>query len=106
MPFRLSSLPQLLHTQMTLGMIAAESSAVIWMRMLGMGGMWSVTPHENTRMVTEKTAAYGKAANAAMEAAMKGHNAERVLAASFKPIRQATRANACRLTKRSLKLPK
>ncbi len=106
MSFRPTDLSELLHTQLTLGMIAAESSAVIWMRMMGMGGLWSVTPHENKRMVTEKTTAYGKAANAAMTAAMNGESAERVIAASSKPIRQATRANARRLSKRGPKLPK
>ena len=35
-------------------MMLAEANMVIAMRMLGMGGMWRVTPSENARMVQEK----------------------------------------------------
>ena len=47
----------------------AEAQMVIGMRMLGMAGMWRVTPSENSRMVTEKTRAATQGAMAATRAA-------------------------------------
>ena len=36
------------------GMMLAEANMVIVMRVMGMGGMWRVSPAENARMVQKK----------------------------------------------------
>ncbi|QFT99217.1 hypothetical protein FIU85_18015 [Roseovarius sp. THAF8] len=81
-------------------MIVAEAQAVIAMRMWGLAGIWSVTPSENSRMVSEKAFALTRAATDAGTAALRGRRADQVVAAAMKPIRQKTRANARRLAKR------
>lgn len=84
-------------------MIMAEAQAVIAMRMWGIAGIWSVTPSENNRMVSEKVFALTRAATDAGTAVMRGRRADQVVAAAMKPIRQKTRANARRLAKRGYK---
>ncbi len=91
-------------TSLQFGMMAAEANAVITMRLWGMGGAWSVTPHENTRMYTEKLEALSKAAMLGGFAAMSGKRPDQIMAASLKPVRQKTRANSKRLAKRGPKL--
>lgn len=81
----------------------AEAQAVIGMRVLGMAGMWSVTPGEDARMVSEKVYAVTRAATDAGRAALRGESPDRITAAAIKPLRQKTRANAKRLGKRGLK---
>lgn len=87
------------------GMMIAEANMVIAMRLMGMGGMWRVTPTENARMVQEKSDV-AIASGAAMSRAMlAGHSPAKVALAAMKPVRDKTRANATRLTKRSLAKP-
>lgn len=90
---------RLMHLQVQSGMMAAEAGAVIWMRLLGMSGFWSVPPSENARMVAEKQVAFALAGKAAFRAAMQGKAPDKVLAASLRPVRRKTRANAKRLAK-------
>ena len=85
------------------GYVMAEAQAVIGMRLLGMAGVWSVTPAEDARMVAEKVYAMTKAVTDASRVAMLGGSASDVAAAAIRPIRQKTRANARRLGKRGLK---
>ncbi|MEJ6399139.1 antifreeze protein [Yoonia sp. 208BN28-4] len=84
-------------------MLVVEAQSVITMRMLGMAGIWSVTPAEDGRMLSEKVYALTRAATDSTRAAMNGAAPEAVVAAAIKPIRQKTRANARRLGKRGLK---
>ena len=72
-------------------------------RMAGMAGLWPVTPYENTRMVSEKAYAITKAMGNVAQASLRGAAPEAVMAAAIKPVRQKTRSNARRLTKRGLK---
>lgn len=81
----------------------AEANAVIAMRTLGMAGLWSVTPSEDKRMVSEKVEAMSRSVNDATKSMMKGESADQITAAALKPLRQKTRANAKRLTKRGPK---
>ena len=83
--------------------LMTEAQAVIAMRMVGMAGMWSVTPYENKRMVSEKAYALTKSASEATYASLRGAPPDAVMAAAMKPIRQKTRANARRLSKRGPK---
>lgn len=85
------------------GYLMAESHAVITMRMMGMAGVWSVTPAEDGRMISEKVYAMTKAATDATKVAITGGTADQIAAAAIKPIRRKTRANAKRLGKRGLK---
>ena len=89
-----------------LGMMVAEANAVIAMRTMGMAGIWSVTPQENRRMLTEKVTALTKAGSDAAVAAASGAGPDVVIAAAIKPVRRATSANAKRLGKRGLKVKK
>ena len=87
-----------------LGMVMAEAQAVIAMRMLGSMGLWSVTPAENSRMVSEKVSAMGQSMQAATQAMLSGARPDQITAAAIKPIRRKTRANARRLGKRGPKI--
>lgn len=90
-----------LQTQATL--IAMEAGAVIWMRMMGMAGLWSVLPSENARMVTEKQKAFAEAGTRLMLGTMKGQDSQKTLSRALKPIRRTTKSNVTRLTRRGPK---
>ncbi|GAA6189269.1 antifreeze protein [Litorivita sp. NS0012-18] len=85
--------------------LAAEAQSVIAMRMMGMAGFWSVTPHEKTRMMNEKTDAFTEAGFAVAHAAMRGARADQIVDAGIQPLRRKTKSNVKRLTKRGPKLP-
>lgn len=91
------------QTQATL--MAMEASAVIWMRVMGWAGMWSVLPSENTRMVTEKQKAFAEAGTRMVLGTMKGQEAHKTLGHALKPIRKTTKSNVGRLIKRGPKSP-
>ncbi|XDA99180.1 antifreeze protein [Sulfitobacter sp. LCG007] len=82
------------------GMLAAETQAVIAMRLWGFAGLWNVTPYENRRMVSEKAGAITQAALNASFAAMQGKPLDVVLTSAIRPLRQKTRSNSRRLAKR------
>ena len=84
--------------------LLSEAQAVIAMRVIGLAGFWSVTPYENKRMVSEKAYALTKSASEATRASLRGAPPDAVIAAAIKPIRQKTRANARRLSKRGPKV--
>ena len=86
-------------------MMLAEANMVIAMRMMGMGGLWRVTPDENDRMVKEKADAAIASGAAMTRALLAGHSPAKVALAGMKPVRAKTRANAARLTKRGLGTP-
>ena len=77
-----------------------EAQAVITMRLWGMAGLWSVTPAENMRMLTEKPVALSRAGSAAAQAAMRGATPDKVAEAWIRPITRRARANRRRLAKR------
>ncbi|KUP90732.1 hypothetical protein [Tritonibacter horizontis] len=86
------------QTQATL--MSMEAGAVIWMRLMGMAGLWAVAPGENTRMVTEKQQAFHKAATAMVTGTMKGQGLDKTLDQALRPIRRTTKSNVGRLVKR------
>ncbi len=86
--------------QFRFGLMLAEAQMVIGMRLLGMAGMWRVTPSENARMVGEKLAAVQDATLAATRAALRGKSPAVIADHALKPIRRRTSANARRLTRR------
>lgn len=81
-------------------MMMSEAGMIIWMRMMGVGGMWRVTPSENARMVEEKFAAVMEGATAASRVAMRGGHPFAIVDAGMKPARKRTSANVKRLAKR------
>ncbi|MFW8595516.1 antifreeze protein [Cribrihabitans neustonicus] len=89
------------QTQATL--MAMEASAVIWMRVMGWAGVWSVLPSENSRMVTEKQKAFQQAGTKLVLGAMQGQEAAKTLSQAIKPIRRTTKSNVGRLAKRGPK---
>ena len=94
-----------MRVAMQSGMMMAEANMVIAMRLMGMGGMWRVTPSENARMVKEKSDAAVASGAAMMRAVMAGENPAKVALAGIKPVRAKTRANTARLGKRGPKMP-
>jgi hypothetical protein len=88
---------------MQMGWVMAEAQGVIVMRAMGAMGVWSVPKTENSRMVNEKVFAFLKGGTDASLAALAGKRPDVVAALAIKPIRQKTRANHRRLTKRGLK---
>lgn len=85
------------------GYVVAETQVVVTLRLLGMAGVWSVTPAEDSRMISEKVYALTKAATDVSRVVMRGGAPNEIAAAAIRPIRQKTRANARRLGKRGLK---
>jgi hypothetical protein len=89
---------------MQTGMMMAEAQAVIAMRLMGMAGGWNVTSGENSRMVSEKAAAFTDAAMKMGFATMQGQRPDQVMLAALQPVRRKTRGNARRLSKRGPRL--
>lgn len=82
------------------GVMLAEAQAVIAFRLMGMAGVWPVAPSEALKMLTEKPAAFAKAAKGAGAAVMHGKRPDQIAAAALAPIGRTTRSNAKRLAKR------
>ena len=78
----------------------AEAQAVIAMRIMGMAGVWAVTPSETARMVSEKGVAWSSAMTAVRSAAMAGKPPHKIAGAALAPVRRRTRANSRRLARR------
>ncbi len=95
---------EILRASMAGLQMAAEAQAVIAYRIFGMAGIWSVTPSENSRMVSEKGPALMAANLAAWNAAMRGQRPDQVYSAWLAPIGRETRSNALRLGKRGPKM--
>jgi hypothetical protein len=91
---------EVFRLQMRFGLMLAEAQMVIGMRMLGMAGMWRVTPSENSRMVSEKLSAVQDAAMAATQAVLAGKPPAAIADQALKPIRRRTSANVKRLARR------
>ena len=84
---------------------AIEAQSVVAMRMMGMAGIWNVTPFETTRMITEKPEVFGRAAMAASIGMMTGQRPDRIMRSATQKIRRKTRSNARRLAKRGVNFP-
>jgi hypothetical protein len=91
---------QMIQLSLKTGMMLMEAQMVIGMRMMGMAGMWRVTPSENSRMVSEKLEAVQQSAMSATRAALQGKSPAVIVDHALKPIRRRTKANAKRLTRR------
>ncbi|KUF09378.1 hypothetical protein [Pseudoponticoccus marisrubri] len=89
---------RMMRTQAFMTALATEAGAVIWMRMLGLCGAWSVAPSESATMIAEKQAAFARAGEAGLRASYRGQSPDAVLMATLAPIRRTTRANHARLT--------
>lgn len=91
---------QMLNLSLKTGMMLAEAQMVIGMRMMGMMGLWRVTPSENARMSSEKVEALGEAVLASSRALLSGRSPAHIAGAVLKPVSRRTRANVKRLAGR------
>lgn len=91
---------QMISLSLKTGFMLAEAQMVIAMRMMGMAGLWRVTPSENARMSSEKFTAFGQSAMAASTALVTGKSPAQVTEAALKPIARTTRSNVKRLARR------
>jgi len=96
---------QAIRLSMQTALMLAEAQAVMFMRLAGKAGGWSVTPGEERRMVAEKAQAAMASGAAIFRSAAAGGSPGAVALAGLKPVRAKTRANAARLAKRGPKLP-
>ncbi|WP_238369917.1 antifreeze protein [Heliomarina baculiformis] len=87
---------------MNMNMLWIETMSVMSMRMLGMAGMWSVTPSENKRMVSEKPLAFMGSIAAAQRAALAGKRPDQIVDVAVTRLRRKTRSNSRRLAKRGM----
>lgn len=90
----------LLFTAHRMWWLAAETNAVMAMRLMGMGGMWNVTKGEDARMWNEKPAAFQQSAIAATTAMMSGKRPDQIVDAAMRPLGRKVSANRRRLAKR------
>lgn len=91
---------QMMSLSIRTAVMMTEAQMVFGMRLLGMAGMWRVSPTENARMVSEKVAAVQDATLAATKAAMQGKSPVNIAEHAMKPISRRTSANAKRLARR------
>ena len=91
---------EIIRLQVKFGFMLAEAQMVIGMRLLGIAGMWRVTPDESTRMVSEKLSAAQESALAATRAVLTGKPPAVIADLALKPIRRRTSANTRRLARR------
>lgn len=87
------------HTGVQVMMLGIETQTVIAYRMLGLAGLWGVSPKENHRMISEKPPAFARSANDAMKAALTGKRPDEVVSAAVKPLRRRTKSNVRRLSR-------
>lgn len=90
---------------MRTGLMLIEAQQVIAMRLLGLAGLWRVSPGENARMLLEKLDAGTEAGLAATRALARGAPPVAVAGAALKPVARRTAANSRRLSKRGPKSP-
>ncbi|MFW2542400.1 antifreeze protein [Primorskyibacter sp. 2E107] len=91
---------ELLRLSHQLSLMAVEAGGVIWMRTLGMMGLWHVPESESLRMITEKQDAFAEAGRAAFSATWRGKAPGAALSAAVEPLRRTTQANSRRLSQR------
>lgn len=91
---------QMMSLSIRFTMMMTEAQTVIAMRMLGMAGLWRVSPSESARMVGEKLEAVQQSAVAATRAALQGKPPAIIADHALKPIRRRISANAKRLARR------
>ncbi|WP_022703311.1 hypothetical protein [Pseudorhodobacter ferrugineus] len=100
---KLPNLANYWENAVEMSMMMVEAHSVINMRVMGMAGLWSVGPGENNRMVSEKLEAMVKATTDAGNVTLRGGSPDEIAAAAIAPMRNATRSNSKRLTKRGMK---
>lgn len=77
--------------------LTADTQSVMTMRLLGLGGAWSVAPDENRLMVDEKLPAFTEALVAGTLTALSGRAPDRVMCAILDPLSRKARSNRLRL---------
>ena len=103
-PVLTDSPAQMVTSWVDMSMLVIETQAVVWMRLMGMAGLWSVPATETRRMIAEKPAAFTESLVAGATAGVRGASPAEVVSATIIPLRQRTRKNARRLARRGPKL--
>lgn len=83
--------------------LGVETNSVIFLRMMGMAGLWDTPDDENWRMVTEKPKVFMKSGSDGMVAALQGKDPAKVMDASIHHLNKATNANRKRLADRGMR---
>ena len=89
----------LLSLQVKFVTLAFDAQRVITLRMLGFAGLWPVSPRENDRMVSEKSVAFAKSAEAASAAMFAGKRPDQIMGAAVGPYGRKAASNARRLSR-------
>ncbi len=97
---RLDRTVDVCRTTLELWHLGVETQMVVSMRLMGFAGLWSITPHEKHRMVSEKTSAFAESVMAAGAATLRGDRPDQIVLAATQPLRRKTRSNSRRLVKR------
>lgn len=91
---------QMINLSLKTGIMLMEAQMVIGMRMLGMAGLWRVTPSEATRMSSEKVSAATQSAIVASQAILSGKSPAVIAESALNPVARRTRSNVKRLAQR------
>ncbi|QBF32721.1 antifreeze protein [Thalassococcus sp. S3] len=84
----------------TFAQLAIDAQTVVAMRMMGMGGAWSLPKSERHEMISEKAPAFTEAMVASALTAWAGGGPDRVMQAAIEPISKKARKNRTRLARR------
>lgn len=103
--FPFSTPGEMMRLSLRTTMMLGQAQLVIGMRLMGMAGLWRVTPSETRRMVAEKVAAAQAGGAAGVRAAARGGSAAKVAEAMVAPAARKTRSNARRLAARGPRQP-
>lgn len=83
--------------------LGVETHNVIWLRVMGLAGVWNTPFDEGWRMVAEKPKAFIHSGRDGMLAALAGHPPDRVVTASLRPLTETTKSNRQRLAGRGMR---
>ncbi|MFY9209538.1 MAG: antifreeze protein [Aestuariivita sp.] len=90
---------------MSCAQLASDTQFVIAMRMMGMGGTWSVPSNEATEMLSEKLPAFTEAFVAGTLSVWAGKSPEEIGRATLEPLSDTARSNRQRLAQYGPRLP-
>lgn len=93
---------ELFNVQARTAQMLIEAQTVFGLRMMGLSGLTTADPTENSRMVSEKHSAFADAGMAAAKALAAGKTPLQAYDMALKPIGRTTRANSARLMKSAL----
>ncbi|RMA42072.1 antifreeze protein [Rhodophyticola porphyridii] len=88
------------RTGFELAQLGVEASSVVWMRMMGLAGVWNTPFDESWRMMREKPGAFVEATGRGVEAMLRGQPPASVVSATVAPLNRHAATNRRRLARR------